>query len=179
MTRSLLASLSVALLAATACGSAKPGGSSASKTLANATSGVVYDSDDSPVRFFGHEANAVDAEAITALVRRYYTTASREEGTEACSLMAPLTVERLPEESEEQPELRGKTCAAIMSKLFERDHNELIRDTATLQTLGIRIEGDRALVLLRLVNAPIPDHFAVHREGRTWMIWEPYAVQMP
>jgi hypothetical protein len=138
-----------------------------------------FDSDDAPIRFFGHEASAAERQAIAALLRRYYALATRGDGRKACGLMHPLIVEHIPEEYEEQPAGYGHTCATVMSKLFQMRHARLVLDSSTLVLTGVRAEGDRALVLVRFAGEPVPDHIAVHREGSSWKIWELFAEQMP
>ncbi len=193
----LRAPLAIALLLAcglASCGEADRAATSASATSAKAPTaianaegshitttpeGIVYDGDDGPIRFFGQEAGASDRQALTALVSRYYAAAAKEDGAGACPLMAALTVETIPEDYGEEPELSGKTCATIMSKLFAQRHAELLRDSATLKVIDARVQGNRALLLLRFNGAAEPNHIAAHHEGSAWKIWELLATHMP
>jgi hypothetical protein len=192
----LLAPLAIALLSfnVTACGEADQPTRSTSKSASNTATtvsnaegshitttatGIVYDGDDGPIRFYGHEAGAADKQAITTLVRRYYAVAAKKNGTAGCALLASLTADTIPEDYEELTGPHARTCPAIMFKLFDQRHQELVRDNTTLEVISVRIEGNRALALLRFAKASEPNHVSVHREGPTWKIWEIFANHMP
>lgn len=192
--RPLLALLTIALLGlgASACGSAGNTAGSQSSTASNAAStshraatltttatGVTFDADDGPIRFYGHEASGAERQAISALVRRYYAAAARQDGSQACRVMHSLTAETVAEDYGQTPALRGKTCAVVMSKLFKQRHRELILDSVTLEAIAVRVEGGTALVLLRFAKASEPDHIKLRREGRTWRTWDLLAGHMP
>lgn len=180
--KSLLALLAITLLGlgATACGGASERTGSTLKTASSATAtGLTFDSDDGPVRFYGHEAGAANRQAITTLVTRYYAVAVKEDGAKACPLIHSLIAETIPEDYGELPASRGKTCAVVMSKLFKQRHQQLITDSATLEVISVRVEGGTTLVLLRFAKAPEPNYIPVHREGHTWKIWELFAGHMP
>jgi hypothetical protein len=198
--RVLLAPLAITLLGfgANACGEAsKPAGSAPTtassaaattghpETVTTTATGLVFDSDDDPVRFYGHEADTAQRQAITALVKSYYAAAAKDDGAKACRMIHPLIAEAIPEDYEEQPALRGRTCAVVMSKLLKQLHGRHApesatpRESATLKVIGVRVEGGIALVLLRFADAPEPDHIAVHLEGHSWKIWELFGNHMP
>ena len=184
-----LLTITLLSLSTAACaGTGKPAAAPASKTASNAaasgnttseTTATTFDSDDNPVRYYGHEAGAGDRQAITALLTHYYAAAAREDGAKACPLINSLIAETILENYGHQPASRGKTCAVIMSKLFKQTHQQLTVDSATLTITSVRVEGGTALVLLRFAKAPLPNHIAVHREGRTWKIWELFDAHMP
>jgi hypothetical protein len=138
-----------------------------------------FDSDDGSIRFFGHEAGATDRQTITRLLTHYYLFAAKDNGIQACALIHPLIAERIPEEYEGNTELRGDTCGAVLSRIFRRFHRQLTRDSATLELTSVRVQGNRALALMRFEQAPVPDHMALHREGSTWKVWNLFAGQMP
>lgn len=198
--RALLALLALALLgfSANACGSAsRPAGSASTtapgaaattghpETVTTTATGTVFDEDDSSVRFYGHEASAPQWQAITALVKSYYAAAAKDDGAKACRMIHSLIAEAIPEDYAEQPSLRGKTCAVVMSKLFKQLHRQHApesatpRESATLEVIGVRVEGGVALVLLRFAKMPEPHHTAVHLEGHTWKMWELFGNHMP
>jgi hypothetical protein len=191
--KALLAPLTIALLGlgATACGEVDKRTGSAPKTASNAaatggsparvyvTTAKAFDGDDAPVRFFGHEASAAERQPITALLTHYYAAAAKEDGAKACPLIHSLIAETIPEDYGQTPALRGTTCAVVMSKLFKQHHRQLVIDSATLEVTSVRVEGGRALALLRFAKAPVPNHIPVHREGRTWKIWELLDGPMP
>jgi len=170
--------LALLTLGLTACGTTAH---STGKTAGTGrqTPGLFYDRDDGPVRFFGHEAEAAETQAIGSLVRRYYALAARADGTGACPLIHSLISTTIVEDYGHVATLRGKSCATVISKLFAQHRRELVADSATLEVLGVRVEANRALVLLRFQDAREPDHIEVSREGRTWRIWELLAGRMP
>ncbi len=176
--KSLLALLTIALLSlgAAACGSSNK---HTGLTTDEVGTPKAFDSDDAPVRFYGHEADAADRQAITALLTRYYAVAARGDGAEACPMIDSLIAETIAEDYGELPALRGKTCTTVVSKLFAQHHQQLTVDSATLEVTGVRVEGGRALALVRFAKAPVPDYIAVHREGSVWRIWELFAGQLP
>jgi hypothetical protein len=132
-----------------------------------------YDSDDYAVLTFGHEAGTADRRVITALAKGFYAAAAAEDGAKACSLIYSLLAESVPETYGEvatgPPELRGKTCAVVMTKLFKRDHQELIVHNATLKVTGVRVEAKIGYVLLSFKGVP-DRHMALHREFGVWKI---------
>ncbi len=191
--KAVLAALALALLGAmgiAACGESHKASSPTTRADSNAVTGQskaagdvttakAFDSDDAPVRFFGHEASAAERQPIVALITRYYALAAKGDGVHACPLIHSLVVESIAEEYGSLPALRAKTCGAIVSNLFRQRHSRLVLDSTTLEITSVRVEGNRALVLLRFAKAPVPNYIPVHREGRAWKIWELFDGQMP
>lgn len=126
-----------------------------------------YDGDDKPVLYFGHAPSAADGRAIAALVRRYYAAGAAGNGATACGLIHPLLAESIVEEYAHSPSLRGKTCAAVMSKLFRQLHRELTSDVAGLELVRTRVSGDRGLALVRF-GARRERRVLVRRERGAW-----------
>jgi hypothetical protein len=123
---------------------------------------------------YGYPASAADRSTVTALVRGYYAAAAADDGTTGCSLIYSLFAEEIPEvygEPPGPPSLRGTTCAAVVSKLFERHHQEMIVDHATLKVIAVRVKGRRALVMLSFEHRPMRE-IMVRLERRTWKIGE-------
>lgn len=149
------------------------------QTTADVVTAKAFDSDDAPIRFYGHEASAAEKQPIVALLTHYYAAAAKDDGAKACPLIHPLIAETIHEDYGQTLSPHDKTCAVVMSQLFKRYHRQLATDSATLEVTSVRIEGIRALVLLRFAKAPVPNHIAVHREGSAWKIWELFDSQMP
>jgi hypothetical protein len=187
--RSLLTLPSIALLGLglSACGNAgkRTGSASVSSSSAAATTPAQshlptdsdndndnpgnsrYDSDDSPVLYFGHAASAMDGRAIAGLVKRYYAAGAAGDGATACSLIYSLLAESVAEEYAQSPALRGKTCVKVMSKLFKQRHRELAGDIAGLKLTRVRVGGDRGLALLRF-GSTRERRVLVRRERGAW-----------
>jgi hypothetical protein len=195
MTRRLLALFAIALLSAgiTACGGASKGAGSASQGSSNASAtasapGTAASSaaptqgangndrdndgdkndDDEKVLDYGHAANAADNQAITALVRRYYAAAAAEDGAKACSLLYPFIAEAIVE-NYANTALQGKTCAAVMAKLFKEHHQLLTGESVTLKFVRVRVEGGKALAV---ISFPVPEvrQISARLYGGRWKI---------
>jgi hypothetical protein len=140
-----------------------------------------YDSDDYAVLTFGHEASPAERQVVTALVKSFYAAAAAEDGAKACSLIYSLLAESIPETYGEvatgPPELRGKTCAVVMTKLFKRDHQELVVHNATLKVTGVRVEAKNGFVLLDFKGVP-DRHVVLHRELGAWKIDSLFALKL-
>jgi hypothetical protein len=126
--------------------------------------------DDEHVLDFGHAANAADSQTITALVRHYFAAAAAEDGATACSLLAPFIAESVVENYGRAPALRGKTCAAVMAKLFKHHHQELANKDATLKVIRVGVEGDKSLVALEFPTIPEVRQVTARRNGNAWKL---------
>jgi hypothetical protein len=121
---------------------------------------------------WGHAASAADRRDIVALVKRYYAIAAAGDGARACAILYSLFAEEVPEtygEPPGDPALRGKTCAAVMSKVFKQRRRQLIQEAPSLKVIGVRIRGLRGLALLSFRGIGERD-ILVHREKRLWRI---------
>lgn len=132
----------------------------------------LYDGDDGPVLDYGHTANAVDWQAITALVKRYFAAAAVEDGAKACSLLYFFVAESVADDYGHTPSLRGRTCAEVMSKLFKQHHRELAIENATLKVITVKVEGDKALEVMQFATWLRARKIPVRRERSTWKILE-------
>jgi hypothetical protein len=131
-----------------------------------------YDRDDKSVRGFGQAASAVDAQAVTAVVRRYFAAAAAQDGTTACSLVVSDLARAVPEDlgrSPGPPYARGNTCAVVMSKMFKENRPQLTAYAAMLKVTGVRLKGDRGLAVLGFRTLP-GRQIGVTREGDVWKL---------
>jgi hypothetical protein len=194
--KSLLALLAIALLSldAVACGGSSKGTDpvsqassnaaatgSAPATTASSTTPAMQpvksdndnDGDNGEDDFnWGQAASAADSQAATALVKRYYAVAAAGDGAMACALIYSIFAEEISEVYGQPPgpaALRGKTCAAVMSKLFKQERQQLIVDNATLEVARVRVKEKRGLVLLSFKGMP-QRNIPVHRELGAWKI---------
>lgn len=183
--RSLLGCFAVTLaLGAAACGTANKSPDSArGSSAASATGSTVLDSDrdnDGPgsngdtdnddILSFGTAADAADRNAIAILIGRYYAAAAADRGASACVMLYWLAAEAIVEEHDRaqagRPPL-GKTCAPIVSKLFERRHRELVEDVAALEVSEMAVSGNRGLARVRF-GATRERLISVQRERGVW-----------
>ena len=110
------------------------------------------DRDDRPPLAGGALATAVERAEIVALVRRYYAAGAARDGGVVCSLLYSTTAEGLPLDYGRPPgppQLRGSTCAAVMSKLLALRHAEFAAKRARLVIASVSVKGADAAVLMR------------------------------
>jgi hypothetical protein len=121
---------------------------------------------------YGHEASAADKRAITVLVNSYYAAAAADDGAKACSLIYSLFAEAIPEDYGQPPgppELRGKTCAAVMAKLFKHVPGQPSAVLAKTKVTAVRVKGRNGYALLRSSRMP-RGYIQVERELGAWKI---------
>lgn len=138
--------------------------------------------DDNPIVDYGHAASAADARAITALVKRYYRAAAANDGASACRMLVAIVAEDVPEEYGQSPSpayLRGKTCAAVMSKLFKLHHRQISAESPTRAVTQVRVGEGKGWVVLQSASTPEPRKIAVRREGGLWKIKDLLDSGMP
>jgi hypothetical protein len=131
-----------------------------------------HNDDDGKVLFYGHAADAGDQRTSSTLVRGYFAAAAAEDGKRACTLLIQFVAESVPEEDGHSPQLFGKTCPVVMSKLFKLNHKQLAAKNASLQVLAVRVEGQKALVVLGFPNIPEVRQIAERRVAGTWRLLE-------
>jgi hypothetical protein len=137
-----------------------------------------YDPDDGAVRNWGHAAPPALDKTLTGIVQRYFAAAAAGNGKGACALITPVFVHAIPEDYGQAPGpvyLRGKTCAAVMTKLFKHAHRELAGGTVVT---GVRVGGGEALVL---IGSPtmIARYVALRRSHGSWRVNGLLGAQMP
>lgn len=124
------------------------------------------------IRTYGHVAGATDRQAVTTLVKRYYATAVAGDGAKACTMIYSTLEEAVPNDYGKppgRPELKGKTCAVVLSKLFRDRREQPTTDLTTIQVTGVRVDGDRGFALLRSRTMPAGE-IGVERETGEWKI---------
>jgi hypothetical protein len=175
--RWLLALLAIALLGLGA--SACSGTSKTTPAAANQPAKPDRDNDgdnnndDAKVLNYGHAAGPTELRELTALVRHYYAVAAASDGAGACAMLYPLTAESIVEENGNTQGLRGRTCAVVMSKLFELHHQTLVSDDASVKFYLVRVRGNRALTLLTFAGPPEVRQLPERRVGATWKVFAP------
>jgi hypothetical protein len=136
------------------------------------------DGDDSSIVTFGAKASAPEAQAIAAIVKRYYVAASVSDGGKACATILPGFAAAIPLDygRDGSAYLRGaKTCQAVMTRLFKHLHHEL---SVPPTVVAVRVSGERALALLGSRKMPA-SYIDLQRERGAWMIDELTGSRMP
>ena len=175
--RTWLALLSITLLVVglTACGAANPAASHSYLKKdgdAEGDDGPPHGKgigDDVPfLNSYGATASPAQARAITKLIISYYEAASTNNAAKACSLLASGLATGLAESESSQG--TGKTCAAALSPIFEKQRPQLTKDDVpTMVVTTIRVRGDTALAVLGFRSEPEAD-LLMQREGSQWKI---------
>lgn len=129
-----------------------------------------HNDDDAVVLGYGHAAGPSDQRMSVALVTRYFALAAAADGARACSLLEPIFAESVAENDGQSPQLRGGTCAVVLSKLFKLHHRELAEKSARLRVTAVRVSGEHALAVLFFPQIPEVRQFIEHRVGRTWRL---------
>jgi hypothetical protein len=128
-----------------------------------------YDADDGLVRAYGRAATAAEEKVLTAVVRRYHAAAAGGEGGVACLLLQASVRTSVVEDYGRPPGppyLRGATCAAVMSRLFQHARERL---SGAIVVAAVRVQDPRALVLVGSRTAPANEVTLVRDDG-TWKI---------
>lgn len=131
-----------------------------------------YDGDDRPVLQFGQVASRTDTGAIVALVRRYYGFAVRHDGVNACRLLFSPVAEQITEDYGRPPGpswMRGKKCDVVVSKFLSHNHKEMAASKETFKVTSVRVEGDRAVMLMSVRKSPLR-RLLFHREDGEWKL---------
>jgi hypothetical protein len=140
-----------------------------------------YDSDDAAILHAGHAASASDRHAIAALLKHYYALAAAGDGTHGCAfLSSQLRRTFVQAVGEDGPRyLRGlKSCTAILSRMFNRNHAQLSAYAARLKVAEVRIVGKVGLVILDVRPHPARSIEVIRERGR-WMLYAPLDAELP
>lgn len=201
--RPLLALLTVTLLSVGACacgGTSKDAGSTSHSSTSSAASATPTTSASAPtpdyrkadsdkdndvgapgddknnnsVLKLGRAASAADAQAATALVRRYYAAATAREGAKACSMIFSSLANAVSEDyghGSAGPSYlsAGRTCPAVMGLLFKHFHSQLTVERPKLKVTHVRLEGQHGVVVLSFGTQP-ERQFTIRREGHAWKL---------
>lgn len=138
---------------------------------------------DNEHELLGRLARARDARAVAALVRRYYAAAARGDGAAACRLLYAPTAEAIPAVYGRPPGgpayLRGKTCAAVLFKLFEHLHKRLSAEDTALRVAAVRVYLTRGSAQFGFQGKKPTRYIMVHRERGAWKMFMMLDVGQP
>jgi hypothetical protein len=209
--RPLLLSVAIALLGLllAGCGGARSPGRAVGKAVATRSSSSVdtpgaetvphyagvprypYDDDadndgnaDENIPTFGHEASTADRREMVATLKRYYAIAARREGSHACALFTSGFRRTVPVDyGRYGPSFEhGSTCAAVMSKVLDHYHRELLTEARRMKVIDARLEGEKGYVVVRPHSPCVRDmcvldtpelliaKLFMQREGGSWKV---------
>lgn len=129
-----------------------------------------HNSDDGRVVGLGHPADAADFASSAALVEHYFADAATENGTAACRLLVPFIAESVVEQIGNTPQTRGKTCGAVLAKLFALRHTELAAKQATMHIEAVRVQGVHALAIIRFSSIPVSQQMTERWVSGRWLL---------
>lgn len=124
--------------------------------------------DDWHVLNFGRPAGAVEAQAISRLVARYFAAGKAADGHTACSLLTPFVAESAAERIGHSPGAQGNSCQAALSKLFRLRHKHLLQVADTMKVMRVGVEDDRSLVALEVPAIHEARQVTARRVGGRW-----------
>jgi hypothetical protein len=130
------------------------------------------ENNDDPERH-GRPATLAERQSVTEFVEKYYTAAVANNGAVACSLLIPSLVNGIGGSYERPGDpsyLHGKTCAQVMTKLFEHEHKLIAAEAAGLEVTGVRVGSGMAFGLLAFKGAREPRYLGVERYDNTWKL---------
>jgi hypothetical protein len=129
-----------------------------------------HNKDDGGIVGFGHAADAVDYASSAALVEHYLADAAAANGPAACRLLAPFIAESVVEQIGNTSQTHGKTCGAVLSKLFALHHTELASKQASMHIEAIRVQGVHALAIIRFSSIPLSQQMTERLVGGRWLL---------
>jgi hypothetical protein len=138
-------------------------------------SGSMYDSDDTNLASYSHSADLAQTHAVASLVGRYLAAAAAADGARACSMILGSVASEVTTVlggPGEPPYSRGRTCAAILSKIFRFYRRQLTMEARVLRVFRFGVDGNKGLATLAAKSGSVfPDRvIALQREGRAWKI---------
>lgn len=131
---------------------------------------------------FGHPADAMDARAASALVKRYYADAARGDAAAACPLLYAPRLEAMAGEDNAHSlpsSPAGAACALVLSKLFAEQRAMLRAQDATYKPGAVRTEYNSASVQMYFGHPPAAYYIEAHRERGVWKLDMVLAVDRP
>jgi hypothetical protein len=143
--------------------------------------GSTFDADDSSVLRFGRPASVGDARAISSLLTRYYAAAAAEDGAAACSMVIAPEARSVPENLGRppgSPYLRGRTCAAVLTKAFKLSHRQLFTYAEELRVAATRLQGNSGVAVL-VFRGPPARQMPVEREHGSWRVASLLDLELP
>ncbi|HEU0250448.1 MAG TPA: hypothetical protein VFR48_06980 [Solirubrobacteraceae bacterium] len=127
--------------------------------------------DDGEVEYYARPSTAVEWRRATAFVRTFFQLAVAEDGAKVCARMTPALRASLGGgkfTNNTQPRYEsGSTCAQVMKKVFEHDHDELQAKLAGLEITDVRTSDATTFVLLAFKGIRERREMGLNKIGRT------------
>jgi len=136
------------------------------------------DSDDGPVRNYGHAAGAAQEARLKGIVTRYFAAAAKGDGKTGCTLIDAHFVTAIPEDygrGAGPAYSRGNTCPVVLSAIFKHAHAQL---SGRIRVTAVRIQGAQALVLVGSTTMAA-GYVSLQRTGGVWGIVGLLGTPMP
>lgn len=118
-------------------------------------------------------ASRSDSQAITALVKRYYSAALKGDGASGCSMIDSSFVKAIPLDYGKlgPPYLRraAGTCPAVMSLFFKHEHRTLAGEVPRLGVARVSVNGTQGVAFIRFGRLH-ERSISLMREGNAWAI---------
>lgn len=118
---------------------------------------------------YGSDVSGPDMQAVTTLVKSYYTAATAEDGAKACALLSPSLAAGVaggPGRSADG----ANSCASTVAALFKQQHNQLLADdVATMGVTEVRAKGNLGLAVLGFKRMP-EGEVLIERDAGVWKI---------
>lgn len=143
--------------------------------------GSYFDGDDRHVLDYGRAVSIPERRAIAGLVKRYYAAAAAGDGTAACKMLVASLANSVAEDLGRPPGpdyLRGDSCDAVMSKVFELNHAQLSAYNAEFDVAAVRSEHDSGVVVMDFKGLP-GRSLLIRREQGAWKIGELLDDELP
>lgn len=146
------------------------------------TNAYADDTNNNSILDFGHPANVTDKRAVTALVKRFYTTALAGDGAKACSMLYITLAESLPEDYGHESAgpsylSEGRTCPAVMTLMFKHFRSLLTAELPRLKVARVRLIQHHGLAILSFGKMP-EKYIPIMRERHTWKIGAPFDADL-
>lgn len=125
--------------------------------------------DDNHITVYGHEASGSERESILRLLKRYYAAAAADDGRTACTMLHDQLARSVVEDYGQLPANRGKTCAAVMKRVFRHLAGQPPVVLAHTRVTGIRISGGGGFAQLHS-SAMATGEIALTKDGTAWKV---------
>jgi hypothetical protein len=129
-----------------------------------------HDKDDNTFLGFGSAAGGSLALKLKTFVGRYYASSRAGNGVAACAMILPAIARSVPEDygSGAGPTyLRGgKTCPAVLSRLFAYLRDEL---AGAINVTSARVDRNMALLMIGSLTAPA-GYVTLERQRGAWYV---------
>jgi hypothetical protein len=134
----------------------------------DAASYRVENHDDAEIEIYGKPATPGEWRATEAFARGYFAAAAAEDGARACPMLTSWlgpTLGGSYEGTLDPVYLHGKTCAEVMTKLFEHRHRLMAKEAKGLEVTDVRVTPHTAFILLAFRGVRERRFMGLERQG--------------